>query len=103
MDKISTAAACIRGLSFDGEKGKILSYFSEAPDAADALKLPALPEDEAGIVDLIKKEWKGQSVVALSEGGCFILASSWDGVQALAAGKSSDESGFTGAAAVPAV
>ncbi len=103
MDKISTAAACIRGLSFDGDKGKILSFFTETPDAADALKLPALPDSEAEIIDLIKKEWKGQSVVSLNEGGCLVLASSWDDVQALAAGKTAAGTEFAGASAVPAV
>lgn len=87
MDKISIAAACLRGLSFDGEKGKIVSYFPETfTGKGDILKLPVLAEEEDSIIDLIKTKWSGQKIITLDEGGSFIIANSYDETQAVFSG-----------------
>ncbi len=76
MDKISAAALCLRGMSFDGEKGKIVSYQSGKADGA-SLELGALPEGEESVFSLLK-EWKGESIVSFGDDGHFVLASSYD-------------------------
>ncbi|MDC7234602.1 MAG: SDR family NAD(P)-dependent oxidoreductase [Spirochaetales bacterium] len=88
MNKISIAAACLRGLSFDGEKGKIVTWFPETYTASgDVLKLASLPEEEQQIIELLRKEWSGQSLVIPEDGGTFVVADSWDEGQALFNGK----------------
>jgi sorbitol-6-phosphate 2-dehydrogenase len=88
VNKISIAAACIRGLSFDGEKGKIVSYFSETyKGSADVLKLPTLPDEENKIVELIKADWSGQNVVSLEDGGYFNISKSFDNAPSAAEGR----------------
>lgn len=87
MNKISMAAACIRGLSFDGEKGKIISYFPEAyMGKGDILQLPVLPDEEDKIIDQIKDAWSGQKIITLADGGSFIIADSYDEAQSVFAG-----------------
>ena len=77
MDKISVASLCLRGLSFDGEKGKIVTYRSGKAEG-QSLDLGALPEGEDAVLSLLKEKWKGESVVSIGDDGYFVLASSYD-------------------------
>jgi len=98
MDKLSIVAACLRGLSFDGNKGKIVSYFpGELKTGLPRLSLPSLsslPGAEEDIIKLLKDRWKGETQVLHGEGGGFILADSYDEAQSLAStGRSLPASG----------
>jgi len=103
VNKISIAAACLRGLSFDGEKGKIVSFFPETfTGEAEMLQLPALPDEEDKIIEVIKEEWSGQQVVSPAEGGSFIIASSYDEAQSLYSGTNTSVQ-ITAGVSIPAV
>jgi sorbitol-6-phosphate 2-dehydrogenase len=77
VDKISAAALCLRGLSFNGERGKIVNWHPGKPDVP-SLELGALPEGEDAVFSLVKEKWSDETVVSFGEDGYFVLASSYD-------------------------
>ncbi len=75
-------ASYLRGITFDGEKGKIIHYTEKNMEGSFlTVQLANLPEDEASLASLLKKE-VGQNrlaeVVTLPDGGSFIIADSYD-------------------------
>ena len=82
MDRIAYMASYLRGITFDGEKGKIIHYTEKNMEGSFlTVQLANLPEDEASLASLLKKE-VGQNrlaeVVTLPDGGSFIIADSYD-------------------------
>ncbi|WP_246157040.1 SDR family NAD(P)-dependent oxidoreductase [Oceanispirochaeta crateris] len=88
MNKISTAAASIRGLSFNGEKGKIVVHTtSTVKSSGSSLDLGLLPEEEQDILSLLQNQWTGQDLVVCGADGSFVLADSYDDAMARISGK----------------
>jgi sorbitol-6-phosphate 2-dehydrogenase len=88
VNKISTAAASIRGLSFDGEKGKIVVHTtSTVKSSGSSLDLGLLPEEEQDILSLLQNQWTGQDLVVCGADGSFVLADSYDDAMARISGK----------------
>jgi sorbitol-6-phosphate 2-dehydrogenase len=79
VDKISRAAAFIRGLSFDGEKGKIVFHTSSSVSpSGNSLDLGLLPEGEQELLDLLKARWSDQDLISCGGDGNFVLAGCYD-------------------------
>jgi len=103
VNKISAAAAVIRGLSFDGEKGRIVYYTpGEAKTSGKCLDLGVLPEGEKEILELLKQKWTGEDVIKCGSDGSFVIASTYSKAVAAAGGNPSSEAAFPGIT-VPAV
>jgi len=103
VDRISAAAAVIRGLSFDGEKGQIVYYTpSEVKSPEKRLDLGLLPEGEQDVLDLLSQKWSGEKLVNCGNDGSFVVASSYDEAVAVAGGKKTVQAANTGVT-VPAV
>ena len=106
MDRIAYIASYLRGMTFDGEKGKIIHYTEKSMDGSFlTVQLPNLPGDKASLASFLEKE-VGQErlaeVVTLPEGGSFIIADSYDqALQAIRNGSFGERTPFEGG--IPAV
>jgi len=101
LNAIAKAAVCLRGASFDGEKGKIVYYSPSIASSVEAADLGDLPSEEDEIVSLVKDRWKGELCVRFGKDGYLTLADSYDAALAIAEGK--PVPGEDSAGAVPAV
>ena len=81
MNKISYIASYLRGMSYDGEKGKVVTFSKKDLNISGAVVLPALPEGHEEIAGILNEKLKAADlpeVVKLEKGGSFILADSYD-------------------------
>ena len=87
MSTLATRIApVLRGLSFDGNKGKIVLFAETKQDVTPAVETGALTEDN--FQDVLKKAWKpGTALVSVEGLGCFYLGESYDEAASLAEGR----------------
>jgi sorbitol-6-phosphate 2-dehydrogenase len=79
-------APFIRGLSFDGNKGKIVTFSEESRNTPTSINLEALTEEN--YQDRLQKAFKeGTSSVTIESVGTFYLSETYDGAKALSEGK----------------
>jgi sorbitol-6-phosphate 2-dehydrogenase len=79
-------APFIRGLSFDGNKGKIVTFSEESRSTPNSINLEALTEEN--YQDRLQKAFKeGTSSVTIESVGTFYLSETYDGAKALSEGK----------------
>ena len=98
------AAACIRGLSFDGEKGKIVLHTPSAVSfPGKSLDLGILPEGEQELLDLLQNSWSGQDLINCGADGSFVLAGSYDEATALVSGQKLSPAWKSHSISIPAV
>ncbi len=110
MDKIAKAAVYLRGLSFDGDKGLVVSHNTRrAAENEDFAPLGELPEKEEDIIALLSSSniqfgEGGGRLVSLGNDGVLAAAESYEEARALAAGEAAPKiPDFPGDAAVKAV
>jgi sorbitol-6-phosphate 2-dehydrogenase len=79
-------APFIRGLSFDGNKGKIVTFSEENRSTPNSINLEALTEEN--YQDRLQKAFKeGTSSITIESVGTFYLSETYDGAKALSEGK----------------
>ncbi len=86
VNKLSYIGAYLRGMTFDGDKGQIVSYSKEVPAGVTAVTLPALPDAPEEIGAVIEKTIDRENLpmaVSLSEGGAFTIALSYDAARGI--------------------
>jgi sorbitol-6-phosphate 2-dehydrogenase len=83
---ISLIAPCLRGLSFNGNKGKIVLFSETAQGVSPAVKTGALTEEN--YAEELAEAWKpGTALVTVEGTGSFYLGESYDEALALSEGK----------------
>ncbi len=78
---MSYIGSYLRGMTFDGEKGKIVNYAEKTPAGVTTVALPSLPDDLKEITDLLESSLDRENMpmaVVLPEGDAFIIAESYD-------------------------
>lgn len=94
MNQIAYAAAYLRGMTYDGQKGKVVLHAEEAPRAGKELSLGGLPEEPAQIRDFLERAVDKEALpqILRTEGaGCFILAGSYEEALRLKEGRPQGE------------
>ncbi len=88
---VNLIGPCLRGLSFDGNKGKIVLFSERKQAVTPAVKTGALTEENYR--EELAKAWKpGTALVEVVGTGCYYLGESYDEALALAEGKISTPS-----------
>ncbi len=87
MNTLATKIApVLRGLSFDGNKGKIVLFAETKQNVIPAVGISGLREDN--FQEILRKSWKpGTGMVSVEGVGCFYLGESYDEAASLAEGR----------------